>query len=285
MKIKEYNSSPLTKDSSNFLNAKKNKLIYKKYIYNLFKYNEEKRKKLYTKQNEEQKFNVFIKSINTPKRNKPKKYSFLQANTYENNKHLYAAPKNLKKFNINVSENSNSLFNNNEIHKNCYTSRNTNKYTELIKSNFSSINGFLTNSTKKDKVKLMDKCLFLRPVSKKKFKFELTKDNNNETEYISNYSIPIKRDKNSNKSYKIASYACNKIQNILNRYRIEKNLTRPSSTNHNKRIKLVYIKDINDMRPRNRFTIFKRELLQNEVKNNKIYLKSVRSLSKNKKRK
>lgn len=37
MRINEYNSSPL-------LNKKKNKLIYKKYIYNLFKYNEEKRK-------------------------------------------------------------------------------------------------------------------------------------------------------------------------------------------------------------------------------------------------
>ena len=31
MRINEYNSSPL-------LNTKKNKLIYKKYIYNLFKY-------------------------------------------------------------------------------------------------------------------------------------------------------------------------------------------------------------------------------------------------------
>ena len=92
-----------------------------------------------------------------------------------------------------------------------------------------------------------------------------------------------KKEKNKcNKSYKVTS-TCNKIQSILNRNRIEKYLTRPSSTNHNKRIKLTYVKDINDMRPRNRFTIFKKELLRNEVKNNKLYMKSERSLSKNKK--
>ena len=282
MRINEYNSSPL-------LNKKKNKFIYKKYIYNLFKYNEEKRKKLYTNQNEEQKFNVFIKNINTPKRNKTEKYSFFQHNTYENNRLLYAAPKNLKKLNINAShlgDHSNKMFNNNnEIHKNCNTSRNTNKYAELIKSNFSSINGFLSNSTKKNKNNLTDKCLFLRPISKKKLKIEFL-DNNNETEYISNYSIYTKREKNKcNKSNRITSSTCNKIQSILNRNRIEKNLTRPSSTNHNKRIKLTYFKDVNDMRPRYRFTIFKKELLRNEVKNNKLYIKSVRSHSKNKKRK
>jgi hypothetical protein len=275
MRINEYNSSPL-------LNKKKNKLIYKKYIYNLFKYNEEKRKKLYTNQNEEQKFNVCIKNITTPKRIKPEKYSFLQHNTYEN------APKNLKKLNINVShlgDHLKKLFNNNnEMNKNCYTSRNTNKYSELIKSNFSSIKGFLSNSTKKNKINLTDKCLFLRPISKKKIKIELL-DNNNETEYISNYSIYSKREKNKcNKSNRIISSTCNKIQSILNRNRIEKNLTRPSSTSHNKRIKLTYFKDVNDMRPRYRFTIFKKALLRNEVKNNKLYIKSVRSLSKNKKR-
>ena len=278
MRINEYNSSPLT-------NKKKNKLIYKKYIYNLFKYNEEKRKKLYSNQNEEQKFNVFIKNIYTPKRNKPEKYSFLQHNTYENNRLLNAAPTNLKKLNLNVShlrDYSKKLFNiNKEIHKNCNSSRSTNKYAEFIKSNFSLMNGFLSNSNKKNKVNLTDKCLFLRPISKKKLKIELI-DNNNETEYISNYSIYSKREKNKcNKSYKVTS-TCNKIQSILNRNRIEKYLTRPSSTNHNKRIKLTYVKDINDMRPRNRFTIFKKELLQNEVKNNKLYMKSERSLSKNK---
>ena len=95
MRINEYNLSPL-------LNKKKNKLIYKKYIYNLFKYNEEKRKKLYSNQNEEQKFNVFITNIYTPKRNKPEKYNFLQHKTYENNRLLNAAPTNLKKLNLNV---------------------------------------------------------------------------------------------------------------------------------------------------------------------------------------
>ena len=170
------------------------------------------------------------------------------------------------------------------MNKNCYTSRNTNKYSELIKSNFSSIKGFLSNSTKKNKINLTDKCLFLRPISKKKIKIELL-DNNNETEYISNYSIYSKREKNKcNKSNRIISSTCNKIQSILNRNRIEKNLTRPSSTSHNKRIKLTYFKDVNDMRPRYRFTIFKKALLRNEVKNNKLYIKSVRSLSKNKKR-
>jgi len=286
MRLNEYNSSPLIKDASNFLNKKKNKLIYKKYIYNLFKYNEEKRKKI-TNQNEEQKFNAFIKSINTPERNKP--INYFQHNTYENNKLLYAAPKNLKKLNINIShlgEYSNKLFNNNnEMHKNCYTSRNSNKYAELIKSNFSSINGFLSNSTKKNKINLTDKCLFLRPISKKKIKIELIKDNVNETEYISNYSLTTKRDKSKCNKSRITSSTCNKIQSILNRNRIEKNLTRPTSTNLNKKIKLTYFKDVNDMRPRNRFTIFKRELLRNEVKNNKLYIKSVRSLSKNKKRK
>jgi hypothetical protein len=269
-------------NSSSLLNNKKNKLIYKKYIYNLFKYNEEKRKKLYSNQNEEQKFNVFITNIYTPKRNKPEKYNFLQHKTYENNRLLNAAPTNLKKFNLNVShlgDNSKKLFHiNKEIHKICNSSRNTNKYAEFIKSNFSLINGFLSNSIKKNKVKLKDKCLFLRPISKKKLKIELI-DNNNETEYISNYTQYSKREKNKfNKSNKVAS-TCNKIQNILNRNRVEKNLTRPSSTNHNKRIQLTYVKDINDMRPRNRFTIFKKELLRNEAKNNKLYIKSERSLS------
>lgn len=287
MRLNEYNSSPLIKDATNFLNKKKNKLIYKKYIYNLFKYNEEKRKKI-TNQNEEQKFNAFIKSINTPERNKP--INYFHHNTYENNKLLYAAPKNLKKLNINIShlgEYSKKIFNNNnEMHKNCYTSRNSNKYAELIKSNFSSINGFLSNSTKKNKITLTDKCLFLRPISKKKIKIELIKENINETEYISNYSLTTKREKSKcNKSNRITSSTCNKIQSILNRNRIEKNLTRPTSTNLNKKIKLTYFKDVNDMRPRYRFTIFKRELLRNEVKNNKLFIKSVRSLSKNKKRK
>jgi hypothetical protein len=282
MRINEYNLSPL-------FNKKKNKLIYKKYIYNLFKYNEEKRKKIFTNQNEEQKFNVLIKNIDTPKRNKAEKYSFLQQNTYEKLRLLNAVPKNLKKLNINVShfrEYSNKLLkNNNEIHKNCFTSRNTNKYAELIKSNFSSINGFLSNSTKKNKINLTDKCLFLRPISKKKHKIELL-DKINETEYISNFSIFTKKEKNKcNKSYRITSSTCNKILNILNRNRIEKNLTRPTSTNLNKRIKLTYFKDVNDMTPRYRFTILKRELLRNEVKNNKLYIKSERSLSINRKRK
>ena len=279
MRINQYNSSPL-------LNKKKNKLIYKNYIYNLFKYNEEKRKKLYTNQNEEQKFNVFIKNIYTPKRNKPEKYLSLQHNTYENNRLLNAAPTNLKKLNLNLNvsnlrDYSKKLFNiNKEINKNCNSSRNTNRYAELIKSNFSLMNGFLSNSIKKSKVNLKDKCLFLRPISKKKLKIEYL-ENNNETEYISNYSIYSRREKNKSNKSKVPS-TCNKIHSISNRNRIEKYLTRPSSRNHNKRIKLTYVKDINDMRPRNRFTIFKKELLRNEVKNNILYIKSERSLSKNK---
>ena len=122
----------------------------------------------------------------------------MQHNTYENNRLLNAAPTNLKKLNLNVfhlRDYSKKLLNiNKEIHKNCNSSRNTNKYAELIKSNFSLINGFLSNSIKKNKDKLKDKCLFLRPISKKKLKIELL-DNNNETEYISNFSIFKKRKK------------------------------------------------------------------------------------------
>ena len=277
MKINEKITHALINDLYHPLTSRRNNLLYKNYIYNLFRYNQDTRKKLYEKDNEEQKFNVCIRSINSPKIDDLKKSPLiLSEQNKSKNKNKNFTPKNLKKLNINstnkirypnsFSKNRKSRYLTNYTYENNHLSRNI-----KIDTNYSSFYGLLENSKKNSFKKLNEKYLFLRPIPRRNIKKEFFKNNftENMTNNISNKSIKEK----DNKSKVLSSSYCKKKKNnILNK--TNNYFTGPSSPNKTKKkIKLILFRDVNDMEPRNRFNILRKELLEKDNKINKMLMK------------
>lgn len=256
-------------DLSNPLNSKRNNLMYKKYIFNLFQYNENKRKKK-IKQIYNDNFKAIIKSSDTPIRNNSnnsKKYALLNTYTNENYKISNITPIDLKKINKKIRTNT-------YIPKNFFKSRNNPKYNNLINNNYTSLNRLLTisgvnNTTTNSK----EKYLFLRPISKQRHKTEIIRDNRN---YNQKDILII--DNNIKKRLPSANYQ--KKLNIINEKK-NKNISRPKSNNKDNNVKELLYKDINDMRPRNRFNMLRRELMQENTKINKMFMKFQKQISKN----
>ena len=275
----EKNFYSLNNKLSSPLSLKKSKNIYKNYIYRLFRYNQDKRKKTNIKENEMRKINSIIKNINTPRKDKTNIYSFLHINTIERKKMTSLTPKNLKnqnlinkikyQNNISISNISNTIPN--KKNKNFYKSRNFQNCLDLINTKNNSINKLLTNS----RIKTIDsnennKCFFLMPKSKKITQTETI--NNNSVSKYNNYTIFQNKNKFISESY------MNKTNNINNN---KKNIFKPTSKNKKNKLKVILYKECNDMRPIYRFSKLKRELLLEDTKINKMFMKFKTQISKN----
>lgn len=254
-------------DLSSPFNSKRNNLMYKNYIFNLFQYNENKRKKK-VKQIYDDNFKAIIKSRDTPIRNNSKKCALLSTYTNENYTISNITPIDLKKINK-------KIHNHTHIPKNFFKSRNNLKYDNLINSNYSSLNRLLTisgvnNTTTNSK----EKYLFLRPISKQRFKTEILRDNRN-----NNQKDILMKDKNIKKRLPSANYQIK--LNILNEKKNNNNISRPKSNKKDNNAKELLYKDINDMHPRNRFNMLRKELMQENIKINKMFIKFQKQISKN----
>lgn len=278
MKIKEDNFYYLIKDSSNPLKNRLNKQIYKNYVYNLFKYNQDYRKKKLEKNIEEQKFNACIKSFSSSIRNNTKKHSSLRINLNDSYKTKTIASKNLKNYQFNKTNkrkylnqfNKNNNFSNNNLFKNkCSNSRNKIK-------NMNTINHFLSNSGTNNYIGENEKRLFLRPISRKKIKAQLLKQNDN-TCSMFNSNI-IKCDKERKNVRRLTSsyfYKKNDIKNEKN------NLSRPLSSNYKRKFKSQLFKDSEEKKSKNKYLTFRNEFLDDDNKINKMFVKFERQISKN----
>ena len=254
-------------DLSSPFNSKRNNLMYKNYIFNLFQYNENKRKKK-VKQISDDNFKAIIKSRDTPIRNNSKKCALLNTYTNENYTISNITPIDLKKINK-------KIHNHTHIPKNFFKSRNNLKYDNLINSNYSSLNRLLTisgvnNTTTNSK----EKYLFLRPISKQRYKTEILRDNRN-----NNQKDILMKDKNIKKRLPSANYQIK--LNILKEKKNNNNISRPKSNKKDNNAKELLYKDINDMHPRNRFNMLRKELMQENIKINKMFIKFQKQISKN----
>ena len=254
-------------DLSSPFNSKRNNLMYKNYIFNLFQYNENKRKKK-VKQIYDDNFKAIIKSRDTPIRNNSKKCALLNTYTNENYTISNITPIDLKKINK-------KIHNHTHIPKNFFKSRNNLKYDNLINSNYSSLNRLLTisgvnNTTTNSK----EKYLFLRPISKQRYKTEILRGNRN-----NNQKDILMKDKNIKKRLPSANYQIK--LNILNEKKNNNNISRPKSNKKDNNAKELLYKDINDMHPRNRFNMLRKELMQENIKINKMFIKFQKQISKN----
>lgn len=254
-------------DLSSPFNSKRNNLMYKNYIFNLFQYNENKRKKK-VRQISDDNFKAIIKSRDTPIRNNSKKCALLNTYTNENYTISNITPIDLKKINK-------KIHNHTHIPKNFFKSRNNLKYDNLINSNYSSLNRLLTisgvnNTTTNSK----EKYLFLRPISKQRYKTEILRDNRN-----NNQKDILMKDKNIKKRLPSANYQIK--LNILKEKKNNNNISRPKSNKKDNNAKELLYKDINDMHPRNRFNMLRRELMQENIKINKMFIKFQKQISKN----
>ena len=282
--MNENNAHSLIEELYKPLTSRKNNLIYKTYIYNLFRYNQDNRKKSYERNNKEKKFNACIKCINSPVRHNSKKSSSFHLNTYYRNKKSNFTPKNLKKININntnkirypnyFSENKKTSFLKNNINENNYISRNI-----KINKNFTSLYGLLDNSKKFIYKNLNDENLILRPILRNNNnKAELLKKNITENILIDNNKL--KKDENNKGIKNDSIYSKNKINNILNK--THNNIISPPSTNQSRKgLKITLMKDFNDMQPRNRFNILRKELLEKDIETNKMLMKFQKNTKKN----
>ena len=266
----ENNNYSLIEDLKKSQFAKRNKIIYKNYIYNLFRYNENAKKKIQEKKNDNRKidnFNSVIKIINTPIKNKPLNTIILHNNTQERNKKSYIH--NILPFYTNKNNNK---------------SRNKKNFSYLINSDSLSLSKLITNSkinnTETNNIKNKNNGIFLNSKIKPKLNREILKDINNYNinkkynKYFINYNI----DKNIIKRLFSESYK-NRLNNIKNKN--ENNIDKIKIYTPNKKHKVILFRNVNDMKPINRFNILRRELLHEEHKINKMFMKFKTQISKN----
>jgi hypothetical protein len=267
MKHNEHNLNKIIKKP---LKSKRNRsnLLYKNYIYNLFQYNE----KNYKKKDSKQKFKAIIKSNethNTPN-NTSKKHNILYTYTNENIKNSRITSNDLKKLNHDICLS-------NICKKKFIKSRNDMNYKNLIKTNYSSINKVLTVSgINNTNINSTDKFLFLGPISKKKVRTEII-NSNRENKIKEN--IILNKDKNNTKKRLISVTYRKKLKNINDKKNNGKN--RPNSIKKPNRIKVTFFRDFNDMSPRNRFNMLRKNLLVENTKINKMFMKFQKQISQN----
>ena len=279
MKIKEDNFNYIIEDYSNPLKNKLNKQIYKNYVYNLFKYNQNYRKKKFEKNIEEQKFNACIKSFSSSIRNNTKRHSSLKINLNDSYKTKTIDSKNLKKYEFNKTKkrkylnqfNRNNNFSNNNIFK----IRNSNSRNKI--KNIDTINHLLCNSGTSNFMSENEKNLILRPLSKKKIKAALLKQN--DIAYSMFNSNFIKCDKERKNIRRLTSsyfYKKNGIRNDKNSY-----LNRPLSSNYKRKFRSQLFRDSEDKKPKNKYLTFRHEFLDDDNKINKMFVKFERQITKN----
>ena len=251
--------------------TKRNKIIYKNYIYNLFRYNENAKKKIQEKNNDNRKidnFNSIIKIMSTPIKNKPLNNILLHNNnTQERNKKSYI--NNILPFYTNTNNNK---------------SRNKKNFSCLINTDSSSLSKLITssriNKTETNNINNKHNGIFLNTKIKPKLNTEIL-------EKINNYNI--------NKKYNKYFNNCNIDKNIIKRlvsesYKNRLNNIKNKNLNDidkikiytpNKKHKVILFRDVNDMKPINRFNILRRELLHEEHKINKMFMNYKTQISKN----
>ena len=251
--------------------TKRNKIIYKNYIYNLFRYNENAKKKIQEKNNDNRKidnFNSIIKIMSTPIKNKPLNNILLHNNnTQERNKKSYI--NNILPFYTNTNNNK---------------SRNKKNFSCLINTDSSSLSKLITssriNKTETNNINNKHNGIFLNTKIKPKLNTEIL-------EKINNYNI--------NKKYNKYFINCNIDKNIIKRlvsesYKNRLNTIKNKNLNDfdkikiytpNKKHKVILFRDVNDMKPINRFNILRRELLHEEHKINKMFMNYKTQISKN----
>ena len=251
--------------------TKRNKIIYKNNIYNLFRYNENAKKKIQEKNNDNRKidnFNSVIKIMSTPIKNKPLNNILLHNNnTQERNKKSYI--NNILPFYTNTNNNK---------------SRNKKNFSCLINTDSSSLSKLITssriNKTETNNINKKNNGIFLNSKIKPKLNTEIL-------EKINNYNI--------NKKYNKYFINCNIDKNIIKRlvsqsYKNRLNTIKNKNLNDfdkikiytpNKKHKVILFRDVNDMKPINRFNILRRELLHEEHKINKMFMNYKTQISKN----
>ena len=247
------------------LNSRRSKsiLLYKNYIYNLFKYNENK----YKKKDNIQNFKAIIKCSDTQIiNNNIKKYNTLYTYKNENKKISSVTPYDYKSLNHNRSYNKKKkLF---KSRNNTYNKNLTNNYSSLYQlMTISGINNTISNSN--------DKHLFLRPLSSQRFKTETSKINRENT---NKESIKLNKDK------KFESKLISTTDRRYSGFIKEKNnngMNRPIQNINKNKKKVLLFRDVNDMMPRNRFTILRRDLLEENIKINKMIMKFQTQIIKN----
>ena len=288
----EIKKFPIIKDKNSPFHSTRDKLIYKNYIYNLFRYNQDERKKIEEKNNSNQKFNAIINTISTPIKKKSKNIMLLNLNSYKNNKYAHLSPRNIKNLNIpylNDLKNSN-YFNLNKkniipsiIHKTRIRSRNNDnyKYLDLKITDNSSINQFYSytytgiNNTKNNS---KNKCEFIKTSTNRKIKTQMSK-NSREKNSKYKYNINTNRQNKNNKK-RLISASFNKKMNDIKNKKNEEDIERPISQNKKNKIKVVFYRDVNDMKPRNRFHLMRRELNVGDTKINKMFMRFKKQISK-----
>ena len=249
--------------------TKRNKIIYKNYIYNLFRYNENEKKKIQEKNNDNQKinnFNSIIKIMSTPIKNKQQKNILLQNNTQE---------RNTKSYINNILPIYTSSRNNNK-------SRNKNNFSYLINTYNSSISKLLTyTKTNKTEANNINNGIFISSKIKPTLNTEILKN-------INKYNINKKNNKYFincyNDKYILKRKASESYKNRLNHYKnkkIENNIDKIKIYTPNKKHKVILFRDLNDMKPINRFNNLRRELIQEDHKINKMFMKFKTQISKN----
>ena len=241
-----------------------NKLMYNKYNFSLFRINQNKIKNSSEKSKAFSNFNSIFKNIFSPIKNEKRKYSLLYINTFNNNKKFNDA-QNLKKLKLYTKKNN--CNNNIYINTNSFKSRNIKNLSDLMNTNYSSLNRIVTTSEEKT---LKDKLLVIKPLSRTQIA-----NNKSENKNI-NYKNNKKNDISKNKRRIFSSTHFIKVNNIKNDYRQD----RENINNIKNKIKVILYKDLNDMRPRNRFKILKTELLKEESKINKMFMKFKKQISK-----
>ena len=294
MKNNESSKCPIIKDKNSPFHSCRDKIIYKNYIYNLFRYNQNKVKKIEEKNNSNQKFKAIINSLKMPIKKKSKKKILLNLNSYENNKFNHLSPRNIKNLNnsylkdLKISNYPKKSIKNiipSLIYKTKYKSRNNDnyEYLDLINIDNSSMNKlysytFNTNFTgiNNPKNNTKNKFLILSPYSKRQLRTEIYNNQN----YNNNYNNVIKgQDKNNIK--RIVSVSFNNKMNKLSDKKTEESIEKPISQSKKNKIKITLYRDVNDMKPRNRFRLLRRELIVEDAKINKMYMKFKKQISKN----
>jgi hypothetical protein len=266
MKHNEHNLNKIIKKP---LKSKRNRsnLLYKNYIYNLFQYNESKYKKI----NNEPNFKAIIKSGDTQTiPNNTKKYNRLYTFTNENNKNSDVSPSVYKTLNNNISiQNKNKK-------KKFFKSRNNTYHKNLLTNNYSSLNKLMTisgiNSTITNS---KEKNLFLRPTSKQRLKTEIT-----QTIRENKYTECNKLNKDKLFKNRLISSTYRKNSESIKEKHIS-GINRPISSIKKNKIKMILFRDFNDMKPRNRFNLLRRDLLEEDLKINKMIIKFQTQIAKN----
>lgn len=288
MKKNESKIISIIENTKSPLNLIKEKLIYKNYIYNLFSYNQNKRKKIKDKNNSNQKFQALINSITTPKKNKSKKKILLNLNSYENNKTSNISPKiikSIKTSNLNILKSRNHSNINitniipNILNKTNIKTRNNNttfKYLDLFNTYNFTLNKMYTHIytyTGKNNIQnnLKNKSILIKPITNSQSRTEIFK-NNNENRYIN-------LQKNNSKKKLKSAYYNSRINDVKNK-KNEENYEKPNSMNKKNKLKVLFCRDVNDMKPRNRFHLLKRELLVEDNKINKMFMKFKKQITK-----